>query len=246
MTKINGATAVVVGASSGIGLALVHLLVRQGAAKVFAAVHEHYPDSLKTASNVVVEVIESVDVADSKSVQEYLGAAVAGRKVDYLFVCAGTLGKIDKFGALDYSDMTHTLQVNTLGPIRVVETLFNEGALQRDGRVAVLSSILSQPQQSLGWNGLYGYRISKAGLNMAVHGLAADLRGHHVAIMALHPGYVDTPMTAQWKSSAKISAEKSAKWVFARTVAMNMAASGSFDVYVDFERSSSGPVHDDL
>jgi NAD(P)-dependent dehydrogenase (short-subunit alcohol dehydrogenase family) len=43
--------------------------------------------------------------------------------------------------------------------------------------------------------GYYGYRMSKAALNMATRSLAVDLKGRGIVVVAMHPGMVQTDMT---------------------------------------------------
>ena len=46
-----------------------------------------------------------------------------------------------------------------------------------------------------GSGGMYGYRMSKAAINMAAVSLANDLKEQGIAVIILHPGYVRTDMT---------------------------------------------------
>lgn len=123
-----------------------------------------------------------------------------GKSVDVLISNAGIyLEKgalkqgVPAIGALRYEDWSRTLEVNTLGSIRVVEALV-ENVAQSDRRlVAVMSSHMG----SIGditEPGSYYYRSSKAALNAAMQGLSVALEEKGVGVLLLHPGGVDTRM----------------------------------------------------
>jgi NAD(P)-dependent dehydrogenase (short-subunit alcohol dehydrogenase family) len=100
-------------------------------------------------------------------------------------------------GAVAQSDMLETFRVNAAGPILVAQALRKTGALggARPSLVANLSSkVGSVGDNSSG--GRYGYRASKAALNVMTKSLAVDLAAKNVVATLLHPGYVRTDMTA--------------------------------------------------
>jgi NAD(P)-dependent dehydrogenase (short-subunit alcohol dehydrogenase family) len=82
--------------------------------------------------------------------------------------------------------------VNALGPLRVTAALLPR--LGRGAKIAFVSSragsIGDRPS-----GGNYGYRMSKAALNMAGANLARDLASRGILVALLHPGFVRTDMT---------------------------------------------------
>ena len=83
-------------------------------------------------------------------------------------------------------------EINALGPLRV--TLALSSLLGRGSKVGIVSSrVGSLADNSSGGN--YGYRMSKAAVNMAGVNLAHELRSRDIAVFLLHPGYVRTGMT---------------------------------------------------
>ena len=70
----------------------------------------------------------------------------------------------------------------------------------------------------------YGYRMSKAAVNMAGMSLARDLEGQGIAVALLHPGYVATDMTGH----AGIPVSESAAGLIARIEDLNLAGTGGF------------------
>jgi NAD(P)-dependent dehydrogenase (short-subunit alcohol dehydrogenase family) len=67
--------------------------------------------------------------------------------------------------------------------------------------------------------------MSKAALNAAGKSLAIDLAARGVAVAILHPGWVQTDMTAR---SGNLSAEQSARLLLERLDALTLASSGTF------------------
>lgn len=72
--------------------------------------------------------------------------------------------------------------------------------------------------------GAYGYRISKAALNMAGKSLAVDLRGRGVAVAILHPGMVKTDMVGG--HGGEVEPADAARNLLARVDAMTLETSG--------------------
>ena len=75
-----------------------------------------------------------------------------------------------------------------------------------------------------GSGGMYGYRVSKAAVNMVGVNLAHDLRGSGVAVALLHPGFVATKMTG----GNGIPASESATGLLKRIDELTLDASGGF------------------
>jgi NAD(P)-dependent dehydrogenase (short-subunit alcohol dehydrogenase family) len=73
--------------------------------------------------------------------------------------------------------------------------------------------------------GFYGYRMSKAALNMAGKSLAEDLKGQGVAVAILHPGMVKTDMVGD---HGQVEPEQAAQGLLARIDALTLATSGGF------------------
>jgi NAD(P)-dependent dehydrogenase (short-subunit alcohol dehydrogenase family) len=73
--------------------------------------------------------------------------------------------------------------------------------------------------------GYYGYRMSKAAVNMAMKSLSVDLADRQIAVLLLHPGYVMTDMTGH---QGNVTAEESVQGLIARMDAMSLADSGKF------------------
>ena len=73
--------------------------------------------------------------------------------------------------------------------------------------------------------GMYGYRMSKAALNMAVANLAHELQAREIHVVALHPGYVRTEMTC---GGGSVDAPEAAAGLIARIDELGASSSGTF------------------
>jgi NAD(P)-dependent dehydrogenase (short-subunit alcohol dehydrogenase family) len=131
-----------------------------------------------------------LDVTDEAEVQA-LKRTIGAQPIDILLSNAGIGLDIRKLGALDYAYVRRMFEVNTLGPLRLMETLADNVAASRQRRIIAITSRMG----SIGLNlsgGHYGYRASKAGLNAIMRSLAIDLYPRGITVASIHPGWVDT------------------------------------------------------
>ncbi len=191
------ATVVVTGCNRGIGLQLAAQLAARGDDVI--GVCRHPSEEL---ASLGVRVIAGIDVADGESIEK-LKNELGDTPLDVLINNAGILIG-DEFGSLNYDDMISQYKVNTLGPLRVTEALWNN--LGRGSRVAIVSSRVGSIEDN-GSGGNFGYRASKAAVNMVATNLMHELRPRGVAIAILHPGLVATEMTGGQGITPKASAE---------------------------------------
>jgi NAD(P)-dependent dehydrogenase (short-subunit alcohol dehydrogenase family) len=178
------ATAVVTGANKGIGLALCGALADQNWS-VIAACRRASP----ALASLPVEVAEGIDVSTDEGEQR-LRQAVAGRNVDLVIANAGLFssGTLD---GLELDALRAEFEVNALGALRTVRACLP--SLGWGAKIAVISSRAGSIADNLS-GGSYGYRMSKAALNMAAVTLARDLAPRGIAVVVLHPGAVDTEL----------------------------------------------------
>lgn len=180
-------TALVVGCDRGIAHAIAQQLHARGDHVIAACLLDG--DDLEQQG---ITVEPHVDVTDDGSVAALAARLRApGTRLDWLLHVAGVLGR-DNLGSLDYGDVRRQFEINTIGPLRTVEA--HRDLLGPDAKVGIVSSRVG----SLGDNtsgGMYAYRISKAGANMAGLNLHHDLSPHGISVLMLHPGMVATDLT---------------------------------------------------
>ena len=207
--------ALVIGASGGIGRAVCEVLEADGVAVT----------QLSRSG-------DGLDVTDAASVDRVLGA-IEG-PFDLVFVAVGVLGTPEKaLSALTADEMARVFAVNAVGPALVLRHVGR--LLDRDapGVCAVLSARVGSigDNQIGGW---YSYRASKAALNQIVHGAAIELGRSHKqsVVVALHPGTVETPFTADYAGRHKtVPAAQAARDLLGVMRGLSPEQSGGFFAY---------------
>ena len=204
----------VTGANRGIGLELCRQLVGRGDEVI--AVCRKASSELKACR---LRVIEGIDVASGESVSG-LREQPGLENLDWLINNAGVLAR-DSLDHLDFDAMEWQFRVNTLGPLRVTSALLPN--LAEGSKIGIVTSRMG----SIGDNtsgGYYGYRVSKAAVNMVGMSLARDLQTRGIAVALLHPGMVATDMTG----GSGIPVAQSARGLIKRMEALDMEHSGGF------------------
>ncbi len=210
----SGMKALVTGGNRGIGLELCRQLAKSRY-DVIAACRK----SSDELSKLNCEVVEGIDVTDAAALETLRNALDA--KLDLLVSNAGILGH-EKLDDLDCESLVHQFEVNAVGPLRLVSKLLP--VLGRGSKVALVTSRMGSLADNTS-GGRYGYRMSKAALNMAGVSLAHDLKNRGVSVAILHPGYVQTDMTDQQGSVAPAEA---AAGLLQRIEELTLEKSGSF------------------
>jgi len=218
------AKVLLIGANRGIGLALARALRDRGDA-VIAGCRQPSPELEGLAKGDNPITIEAgVEVTDSASLED-LARAVARSlgeaKLDLLIHNAGIL-EGSSLDDLDFDSLRRQYEVNALGPLRTVVAL--RPLLAEGAKIALVTSRMGSVADNDS-GGSYGYRMSKAALNMAGKSLAIDLRPQGISVALLHPGWVRTDMTGH---SGLIDAETSARGLLARIDALRFETSGGF------------------
>ena len=210
------ALTVVTGANRGIGLALCeHLVERKNT--VVAACRSASSELRKLG----VEVVENVEVTDDAGIGRIVDA-VGKRTVDLLINNAGILLWSKDFPELDVAGIRKQFEVNALAPLRVTAAL--RARLAKGSKVALVTSRMGSIDDNSSGGG-YGYRMSKAALNMAGKSLAVDLKGAGVAVAILHPGMVKTEMIG---GRGQVEPSEAARGLLARIDELTLETSGGF------------------
>lgn len=195
-------TAVVIGAGGGIGSALVEELVRTGRYDGVHALSRRPP-----ADRPDAVLHGSIDVLDEDSI-----ACAAGRiegPVDLVMVATGMLHEAGRMPEralrdLDGGALARIFAINTTGPALALKHFAALLPKERPSVFAILSARIGSisDNRSGGW---YGYRASKAALNMIVKTAAIELRRSkpEAICVALHPGTVDTALSEPFQANVR-------------------------------------------
>jgi NAD(P)-dependent dehydrogenase (short-subunit alcohol dehydrogenase family) len=220
--------AVVTGADRGLGAALATALAARGD-EVWAACLAETPELSAPGLNVV----GGIDVSSDESVAK-LRDALGDRQLDLVLSNAGINEASGGPWDANTTSMVHELNVNALGAVRVVRTLLP--LLAPGAKIAMVSTgrgaATRDPVPAHAMN--YGYRISKAALNMYGKLLSQDLRPHGFAVVLLNPGPINSDLMRRMVASGGTdldlatipSPEEVAPGVIAVIDGLTMASSG--------------------
>ena len=208
------ATALITGGNRGIGLELIRQMMDRGDTMIVAC-RKSSPDLDATGA----QVIENIEVSDPDSLAT-LATKLSGRRLDLLINCAGILTR-ESLDDLGLERIRRQFEVNALGPLCVTSALLNN--LGQGAKVAIITSRMGSMEDNTS-GGMYGYRMSKAAVNMVGCSLSHDLRERGITVILLHPGMVATEMTGH----KGISPRESAQGLIARMDESGMERSGSF------------------
>lgn len=210
------ATVVITGGNRGIGRELARLHAEAGDTVILG---NRRADPVPGLAAQVLPL----DVASDASVAAF-ARAIGDRPVDLLIANAGVIGP-DRQSVTDtdFAGFLDTLNINTLGPLRVTQALLPQLRAAGTARVAILSSRMGS--LSLTAADRIAYRASKAAVNKVAQGLATDLAGQGIAVVALHPGWVRTDMGG---SAADLDPVDSARGLKAVIDALDLSSTGQF------------------
>jgi len=210
--------ALIIGASGGIGAAMAQELEGRGVAVTRLSRSD-----------------DGFDVTDPASVDHHLDR-LAG-PFDLIFVAVGVLAPPDAgpekaLSSIDAAHMAQVFAVNTIGPALILRHVPRLLSKDKPAVVATLSARVG----SIGDNtigGWHSYRASKAALNQIIRGAAIELGRSHkqAACVALHPGTVETPFTADYAGRHK-------------TMPASDAAAHLLDVITGLTPAQSGHFYD--
>ena len=208
-------TVLVTGANRGIGLELCRCFRARGDA-VIGVCRTSSPE----LSAIGARTIANVDVTDVSSI-DALFRALEGTRIDVLVHNAGIL-RSESLGTISYESVREQLETNAVAPLRLTERLVP--LLSPGSKIALMTSRMGSIADNTSGS-MYGYRMSKAALNMAGASLAHDLKSRGIAVVILHPGYVRTEMTG---GHGNVDPREAAAQLVTRIDELDLATSGRF------------------
>ena len=237
---INRSTALVFGASRGIGLAITQQLLQEpGIQRVYASYR--HPDTAAGLLEINDQRLQTIQ-ADITNPSDVQGIASSIRAYedhpDFVINSAGILHENDlqpekSLNQCRQDSLMRLFLVNSIGPLMLARAMIPLMPRNRPGHFAVLSAMVG----SIGDNrlgGWYGYRASKAALNQFMRTLAVECRRSHpqLCITAIHPGTTDTALSRPFQANVKpgklYMASQSAARILQQVRAAQAEQSGHF------------------
>ncbi|MFD2612965.1 3-oxoacyl-[acyl-carrier-protein] reductase [Paenibacillus gansuensis] len=201
MGKFEGKTALVTGASRGIGRAIALALAEAG-----ADVAVNYAGSEEAAA----QVVEAIEAMGRRAVKIRANVAVSSEVEDMVKHVLETFGKIDilvnnagitrdnLIMRMKEEEFDQVIDTNLKGVFNCVKAVTRPMMKQRGGRIVNISSVVG----ALGNPGQINYVAAKAGVIGMTKAAARELASRNITVNAVAPGFIETDMTD------KLSAEQ--------------------------------------
>jgi NAD(P)-dependent dehydrogenase (short-subunit alcohol dehydrogenase family) len=218
-------TVLITGANRGIGLELARQYHGAGWNVIGTARDPGAAKDLRAIGDDVL--VPALDVTSQDSVAT-LAKSLEHQPIDLLINNAGVGdGGGSSLAKLEVDTFEHVMQVNALGPVRVTQALLPNLRAGKGRTIVSITSILGSIAGDTD-GGYYGYRESKAALNMFMRSLAAELRPEKFICIPIHPGWVKTDMGG---ANAQLTVEESVTGIRKVVDGLKLADSGKFWSY---------------
>ncbi|MFJ4386518.1 SDR family oxidoreductase [Pseudomonas sp. NPDC089408] len=185
----NSKTALIIGASRGLGLGLVQRLHEDGWNITATVRNPQQPGALADVAGVRIEQLEMNDTAQLDGLKQRL----QGQVFDLVFVNAGVMGPLPQdLETVQNTDIGDLFMTNAVAPIRVARRLVGQ-VREGSGVLAFMSSILGSVTIPDGGE-ICLYKASKAALNSMINSFVVEQQRPDLCVLAMHPGWVKTDM----------------------------------------------------
>jgi 3-oxoacyl-[acyl-carrier protein] reductase len=191
MFDLTGKTALVTGASGGIGSAIAQTLHGQGATVILSGTRA---EALETLRSELGEraFVATANLSDVASVEALTKAAeeAAGSGIDILVNNAG-ITKDNLFMRMKDEEWDQVIAVNLTAAFRLSRAVLRGMMKKRWGRIIQITSVVG----ATGNPGQGNYAAAKAGLVGMTKSLAAEVASRNITVNAVAPGFIQTAMT---------------------------------------------------
>ena len=204
-SPLAGSTALVTGASRGIGRAIALGLAQLGARLLLVA---RDPAALQAVHEEIAKIVEQDAAAEiypcdltSTSEVAALGSRIDGAGGCDILVNAAGIGKLGTpVHEMSVEDFDAVLATNLRAPFLLMRAIAPGMIRQRGGHIVNISSLAGQGTLANG----AAYAASKSALNALTYSAAEELRAHNIRVSVVAPGSVNTSFGRGGKDSAKM------------------------------------------
>jgi NAD(P)-dependent dehydrogenase (short-subunit alcohol dehydrogenase family) len=239
--EIEPINSLVVGASRGIGLGIVQHLLDRGTGTVYATYRNAPTPELSELTDQYPNQLTLIemDIADEAQMAEAIAQIkLKTDRLHLVFYCVGflhndTIQPEKGLQQIQADHLLHYFQVNSIGAVLLAKHLL---PLLKHSDRSVFASISAkvgsiEDNQLGGW---YGYRASKAALNMLMRTVAIEYRrkSPKTIVVLLHPGTTDTRLSRPFQRNVPpeklFSVDRTVEQLLAVVAKLNEADSGEF------------------
>ena len=182
----------ITGTNRGIGLEFVKQYATDGWNVIACCRDPQSATALQALASAHHNIqIMPLDVADFAQI-DALALQLKGQKIDVLINNAGVYPE-SSLGHVNYESWATAFKINSMAPLKMAEAFMPHVAASRLKKIVTLSSKMGSLDDNTS-GGSYIYRTSKTAVNMVMKSLSIDLKPNGIAVVTLHPGWVQTDM----------------------------------------------------
>lgn len=196
--RLQGKNAIVTGARTGIGRAIVELFAREGA-NIWAIVHREDQEwlsaieQLAAEQNVWIKPVY-IDLSDEEQIKQGMQSIIKEKQpIDILVNAAGVLSPKRLFTMTSMVDVRKLMDVNFFAVLQMSQLISRVMMRQKSGSIVNISSMSAWGDDTAQLE----YAVSKAAINCATRKMAKELGSCGVRVNAVAPGLIETKMLAE-------------------------------------------------
>lgn len=201
MFDLSGRTALVTGASGGIGAAIARALYAQGAKVALSGTRvEHLANLQSEMGDRAFAVPANLAIAAEVAALLPRAESASGGSIDILVNNAG-ITRDNLFLRMTDEDWDQVIAVNLTAPFKLSRAVLRQMLRKRWGRIITVTSVVG----TTGNPGQANYAAAKAGLVGMSKALAAEVASRNITVNCISPGMISTSMTDRLTPEQKIA-----------------------------------------